>query len=449
MVAAALACISLSGCAAYRKYQRTDFPDEDMYINVRAGNDTSNIASLSWREMFTDPALMALIETGLEQNTDVNVARARADAAEAALMASRMAYAPSLGIEAQGGASRWNGAVSETYSIGAAASWELDFSGKNTAAKRGAAAAFQGSRDYLQYVRTKIVASVAESYYTLAMLDGQLEINARTLENWRAAVKTQEALKSVGRSNEAGVLQARANVLQLESARLSIQKSISEAENALAAVVGTRSEHISGTCLDNASFPDSLSAGVPLQLLSNRPDVRQSEMALAQAFYAVGTARAAFYPSITLSGTIGWTNNGGGVAVNPGQWLMNAVGSLLQPLFSRGTNVASLKAARARQEEARLMFVQSLRDAGKEVNDAVAGLQTAENQMDVDSARVEVLRAAVDRTESLMRHSGTTYLEVLTARQSLYDAELAYLQDRFDRIRSVIILYRALGGGAE
>lgn len=182
--------------------------------------------------------------------------------------------------------------------------------------------------------------------------------------------------------------------MQLEASLLSIRKSISETENALSAILAMPSHTIERSNLAEAAFPDTVSIGVPLQLLSNRPDVRQAEMELAQAFYATN-APGRFYPNITLSGTLGWTNNGGGVIVNPGQWLLNAIGSLTQPLFNRGTNIANLKIAKTRQEEAKLLFQQSLLNAGKEVNDALAAWQTAKSQIEINARQVETLCDAV------------------------------------------------------
>ncbi len=398
--------------------------------------------------MFTDRKLQSLIETGIKQNTDLNVARLRVEAAEAALITAKLSYLPSLGINAEGGSSQYDGTTAKTYNVGASASWELDIFGRLTAAKRGAVAALQGSRDYQQAVQTQLVATIADSYYTLSMLDTQMAINNRTLENWRATVRTLEALKKVGKANEAGVLQAKANVMQLESSQLAIRKSISETENALSAILAMPSHSIERNNLTEASFPDTISIGVPLQLLSNRPDVRQAEMELAQAFYATNVARAAFYPNITLSGTLGWTNNGGGVITNPGQWLLNVIGSLTQPLFNRGVNIANLNIAKSRQEEAKLLFRQALLNAGKEVNDALTVWQTAKSQIEIGERRVSVLNDAVQKTELLMCHSGATYLEVLTAQQSLLEAETLQSQAYFERIQSIIKLYHALGGGA-
>ena len=435
-----------TGCGTYSRYHRPDLSMEDLYRNLPADVDTTTLASLSWREMFTDPKLQSLIEIGLERNTDLNVARLRVEAAEATLLTTKLSYLPSLELNAEGNVSRHDGSTAKTYNVGASASWELDIFGRFTAAKRGAAAALQGSRDYRQAVQTQLVATIADSYYTLAMLDAQMAISNRTLENWQTTVRTLEALKKAGKSNEAGVLQAKANVMQLESSLLSIRKSISETENALSAILAMPSHSIGRSNLAEAAFPDTVSIGLPLQLLSNRPDVRQAEMELAQAFYATNAARAAFYPNITLSGALGWTNNGGGVIVNPGQWLFNAIGSLTQPLFNRGTNIANLKIAKSRQEEAKLLFQQSLLNAGKEVNDALTAWQTAKSQIEIGESHVSVLNEAVRKTALLMCHSGATYLEVLTVQQSLFDAEQTQVQNIFGKIQGVIKLYHALGG---
>ena len=202
--------------------------------------------------------------------------------------------------------------------------------------------------------------------------------------------------------------------------------------------------------MDGQHFPSHLSVGVPLDLLSRRPDVRQAEANLMQAFYATNSARAAFYPSITLSGSAGWTNSGGAAVTNPGAWLLQAVGSLVQPLFNRGQNLANLKIAKAQQEEAVLQFRQSLLDAGNEVNNALAQCQTARERIRLDNGQVEQLTITLGDTELLMENSAdTNYLQVLTARQSLLSAQLAVASDRYDEIQGVIELYHALGGGSE
>lgn len=443
-----IAALLFASCGVYKPYSRPETETAGLFRDTVAAADTSTLATLSWRELFTDPNLQALIEQGLQHNTDLGIARLQVEEAEAVLMNARLSYLPSLSLSPEGGISRYDGSTAKTYNLAASASWELDIFGKTTNAKRGAREALEGSRDYAQAVQTQLIATIANSYYTLLMLDRQLEIGEQTLQSWSGSVRTLEALKKAGQTNDAAVLQARANRMQLETSVVSIRKSIAETENTLSALLALPSQAIPRGTLEGSTFPERLSTGVPLQLLSNRPDVRQAEHSLAQTFYSTNAARAAFYPSLILSGSLGWTNNGGGVVMNPGKWLVNAIGSLTQPLFNKGTNIANLRIAKARQEEAALRFRQSLLDAGKEVNNALSQWQAARQRIDIGARQVATLQEAVRKTELLMRHSSTSYLEVLTAQQSLLSAEQTQAQDRFDEIQGVINLYHALGGGS-
>lgn len=436
----------MTGCGIYKPYSRPEATMEGLYRDIQT-EDTLSLAALSWRELFTDKQLQSLIEQGLRQNTDLRVARLRVKEAEAVLMNTRLAYLPSISLNPEGTVRRYEESTAQTYDLRASASWEVDIFGKVTNAKRGAKAALEGSRAYEQAVQTQLIATIATSYYSLVVLDRQLDINERTLESWQKTVETLGTLKRAGKSNDTAVLQAEANRMALEASVLSVRKSIRDTENALSVLLSVVPQNIRRGTLVDQVFPDELTVGVPVQLLANRPDVRQAELSLAQAFYATNTARTAFYPSITLSGTAGWTNSGGGVILNPGSWLLSAVGSLVQPLFNQGANIANLKVAKARQEEAALLFQQSVLDAGKEVNDALVQCQTAQARIEIGVQQIETLQEAVRKTELLMRHSSTSYLEVLTAQQSLLNAELTQAQDLFDKVQGIINLYHALGGG--
>lgn len=441
----------MAGCSTYRPYSRPEVATglDSLYRDME-NLDTASIASLPWEKLFTDPYLKNLIVEGLTQNTDLRIARTRIEAAEAVLMNARLSYLPSVSMTPEGGINHVEGQpTAKTYNFAASASWEIDLFGKITNAKREAYAALEGSRAYRQAVRTRLIATMAGSYYTLLMLDRQLDISQRTLDNWEEAEQALEALKRAGKTNDAAVLQARASRIALQASTVSIMKNIRETENSLSALLAMPSDIIARGTLEQQQFPDTLSAGLPVQLLANRPDVRQAEWNLAQAYYATNTARSAFYPSLTLSGVAGWTNSAGGLVSNPGNWLLNAVGSLVQPLFNKGTNVAGLRQAKARQEEALLLFRQSLLDAGREVNDALTRWQSARIRLEYDARQITALQEAVRKTELLMRHSSTNYLEVLTARQSLLEAELTYVQDKFEKIQGVIDLYHATGGGSE
>lgn len=441
----------LSGCHIYKAYQRPEaiMPDS-LYrqSEVAAEADSVSLASLSWRQLFTDPMLQDLIETGLENNTDLNIARLKVEEAEAMLMTSRLSYLPSVTLSPQGSVSGLAGEkATKTYNLAASAEWEIDVFGKVLNAKRGAKAVLEQSEAYRQAVQTQLVATIANSYYSLLMLDKQLDITRQTAETWRENVHAMEVLKRAGQTTEMAVAQTRASQLSAEASVLSLERQINEMENSLSVLLGMTPQKIERSTLDSQEFPDSLSVGVPLQLLSHRPDVKQSEAELAAAYYATNVARAAFYPSITLSGSAGWTNSAGAAVLNPAQWLLSAVGSIVEPLFNKGQNMANLKVAKAQQEEALLSFRQSLLDAGAEVNNALTQWQTARARIVLDEQQSESLRSALRSSELLMRHSSQNYLEVLTARQTLLQAELNATADRFDEIQGVINLYHALGGG--
>ena len=446
------AWVGLGACSVYKSYERPDMPVVDSLYRQAAATsaDTTSIASLSWRELFTDPKLQALIETGLQNNTDLNIARLKVTEAEATLMTSRLAYLPSISFEPSGTLRSVDGnAMTKSYDIAASVSWEVDIFGKLTNAKRGAKAALEQSEAYRQAVQTQLIATIANSYYSLLMLDAQLDISERTAANWGENVRAMKALKAAGDATELAVAQSEASKLSVDASIASLRQQIDQMENTLTALLGIAPQKIDRTTIGEQRFPTELAAGVPLQLLQRRPDVRQSEAALAQAFYATNAARAAFYPSITLSGSAGWTNAAGAAITNPGQWLFTAVGSLVQPLFNRGKNIANLRIAKAQQEEALLSFRQSLLDAGTDVNNALIQWQTARQRQQTDQRQILSLESTVRSSELLMQYSSQNYLEVLTARQTLLQAELTAVSDRFDEIQGVINLYHALGGGAE
>lgn len=446
IIIAALAGIMLSSCGAYKKYQPVTAVDENPYGIESPGLDTTSIANIDWREMFTDKYLQSLIDSALVHNTDYQVAQLRTEQTMASLGAARLAYFPSINLGADGSVSKYDGLTSKTCNIGANASWEVDIFGRLTAAKRGAAAAAVSASERAQAVKTQLVATVATSYYSLMMLDRQIEIADTALANWTESIRVMELLKDAGRANEPGILQAKANKAGLQADIAAMKKSRKEIENSLCAILGMTPCDIVRGSFENISFTDNFSTGLPVQLLANRPDVRAAEMELTRTHYGVGEARASFYPSLTLGGTVGFTNNGG-VIVNPGQWLLNAVGQLVQPIFNRGQLRANYKIAEAERKIALLNFNQLLIDAGKEVNNALNDISSARDRLGYVREQTGLLEDAVVKTELLMRHSPTNYLEVLTAQQSLLAAQQLEVQCRYDEIAGIITLYHALGGG--
>ncbi|MFI3263501.1 MAG: TolC family protein, partial [Rikenellaceae bacterium] len=290
------------------------------------------------------------------------------------------------------------------------------------------------------------IATIANNYYTLLTLDEKLDISRRTLQNWEDNLRVLDVLKRAGRVNQTSVLQSKANKIALETSIVTIEEQIALLESSLSTLLATPSATIKRDSINDVNFPSEISVGVPMQLLSNRPDVRVAEYYLAQMFYATNEARSGLYPSITLSGSAGFTNNSSSI-INPGEMLYSAIGSFVQPLFYRGTLRAQLKISEAQQEQALLAFQQSLLDAGNEVNAALISWQSAKRRIDHNNLQLEVLQKAVRTAELLMRSGEYSYLEVITAQLSLLQTELSATEDRFGEIQGVIDLYRALGGG--
>ena len=299
-----------------------------------------------------------------------------------------------------------------------------------------------------QSVQTSLIASVANMYYTLLMLDEQLNLTQETAKLWEKNVKTMEAMQVAAMTNSAAVAQAKANYQGILATIPTLEQSIRSTENTLCSVLHQAPQPIARGRFDQQQFPADLSVGVPLQLLSNRPDVKMAEMTLRSAVYDTNLAHSAFYPSITLSGSAGWTNNGGGAITNPGKFLASAIGSLVQPLFNNGALRANLKIAKAEEESALLGFEQALLNAGEEVSTTLGAYQTAVKQAESRQKQVDQLEKAAKETWALFQHDrSTTYLETLTAQQSLISAQLDLISDKFDRMQAVISLYQALGGG--
>ena len=440
----------LSSCGIYTKYQPAETTPDNLYGEEVAVDDTTNFGNVNWRELFTDPQLQALIEQGLQNNTDLRSAQLQIEEAEAALMSAKLAFLPSFALSPQGTISSFDGGkATKTYTLPVTASWELDIFGRLRNAKQQAKALYAQSKDYQQAVRTQLIAGIANVYYTLLMLDEQLAISQQTEEAWKETVASTRALMDAGLANEAATSQMEAAYYSVQTSILDLKEQINQVENSLALLLAETPRRYERGKLADQRLPEDVAVGVPMQMLSNRPDVRAAERSLEQAFYATNQARAAFYPSIVLSGSAGWTNSAGSMIVNPGKFLASAVGSLTQPLFNKGQIMAQYRIAKAQQEEASLSFQQALLNAGSEVNDALVACQTSKAMSLLFEKQIQSLEKALESTSLLMEHGTTTYLEVLTARQSLLSAQLSQTANRFTEIQSVINLYQALGGGRE
>lgn len=438
----------LSSCGIYTKYKPAETVPDSLYGAKVEVADTVNFGNSDWKEVFTDPYLQTLIEQALQNNTDYQSAQLRIEESKASLLASKLAFLPSFALAPQGTISSFDGQkAAKSYQLPVTASWELDIFGRMRNSKKQTQALYAQSIDYKQAVRSQLIASVANVYYTLLMLDEQLALSQETELAWKETVSSARALMDAGQYNEAAVSQMEATYYSVQTSVIDLKEQINQTQNSLALLLAETPRDYERGKLADQQMSEDLSIGVPLQMLSNRPDVRSAERSLEAAFYVTNQARSAFYPSIVLSGTAGWTNLAGSIIVNPAKFIANAVGQLTLPLFNRGQNIARLRIAKAQQEEASLAFQQTLLNAGAEVNDALTAYQSCKSKTDLYQKQVTALENTVRSTSLLMEYGTTNYLEVLTARQSLLNAQLTQVSNRFMEIQSVINLYQALGGG--
>lgn len=441
----------LSSCNIYRQYERPEVAAPDSYRlpEDMTSVDTTSIADLSWTDIYADTNLRTLINYGLENNTDLLVAMERVKEAQAALKSAKLSFLPSVSLNPQGGLSYAGGVTSWSYDASVSASWEIDLFGKLLNNKRKAQVVLLQNEEYKQAVRTQLIATIADFYFNLLALDKQLNIYTMTEQNWAVSVETIKAMKEGGMTNEAAVVQYEAYHASIAAAIPDIKSAIMKQENALSALLGDYPDVIARGKLDEQKVEFDIQAGVPLQLLANRPDVKSAEYKLASMYYNTNEARAAFYPNIVIGGSAGWSNIIGGKIVNPGQFLASALASLTQPIFYRGANKARLEIAKAQEEEAKLQFRQSLLNASMEVSNALITYD-AEVKKEVERDRqIEALYKAVEYTNELLKLGTSTYLEVLDAQQSLLNALLSKTDDQLNKLNAVTSLYHALGGGRE
>lgn len=445
----------LSSCGIYKKYQRPDVLTSGLYRDTAtlagylSANDTTTLGSTPWRQVFTDPCLQQLIDSALAKNTNLLTAALSVSQAKAMLKAARLAFWPAFQIGASGTLSSWDmGKATQIYSLPLEGSWSVDLFGSLTNAKRAQQAAMLQAQDYQRAVQTGLISQIANAYYTLLMLDRQLEITRNTEQLTKKTYDLMVAQKKLAGADESAVQSARANYLSVQASIPEIERQIRETENALSVLLCEAPHQIPRGKLDQQSLPETFSVGVPVQVLSNRPDVHAAEMKLANCYYNVNRARAAFYPALTISGQAVWTNSGGMGIVNPGKLLAAAVASVTQPIFARGQLTAQLRVAQAQQEQAFLAWQQSVLNAGSEVSNALMLYQSSTRRSALLAEQTASLERNVEVAEKMFKMSQNyNYLNIISAQQSLLQAQLSKVSNDFYRMQAVVNLYYALGGG--
>ncbi len=453
---AALAAVSLSltGCGVYTTYEaKNEVPDGlfGQADTVQARPDGQSLAKVAWRDLFTDPRLQAVISEVLEKNIDLQTAQLNIEQAQASYKASRLAFAPSLSFSPNAALGKYDvdGAkVIKTYTIPVNLQWQIDAFGSLRNQKRAGRASLRAAEDALQATQTALVANTASLYFSLLMLDRQLEIADSTADAWKQTVETMRAMMDAGMANEASVAQMEGTYYSIVAQVADIKDNIVAVQNSLCLLMAKPSQAVARGRLEDQKLNVDLAAGLPLDIISNRPDIRAQERQLEVAFYSANASRSAYYPSITLSGQAGWTNLVGNMVMNPAKFFWQAAASLVQPIFQNGQIRARVKVAEAQQKQAELAWTKAVLTAGNEVNEALTAYQTAKEKHDLYQSQVEALGRAYEATDLMMQHGSTTYLEVLTAKQSLLSAQLSQTANAYAELSAVITLYQAVGGGA-
>ena len=458
--------MTLTGCGIYNKYeQKIDTPSNLFGSEVGSYGTESTLAQMSWREFFTDPLLQQLIEQVLANNTDLNSARIAVEKSEASLQAARLAYLPSFSLAPQGTLSSFDGSTpSKTYTLPLQMSWDVDVFGSITNKKRAAKAVLLQSQLYEEATRANLISTTAQQYFMLQMLDRELEILMETDSLWKASLETEKALWENGQVYSTAVNQLEASYLTVRTQIVDTQRYIRSTENAICKLLAITPQHIARSKWGTSALhhPEAqgdtgqrmfdiqfLNIGVSANMLELRPDIRKANAALEEAFYNTQGARSAFFPTITLSGTAGWTNSSGAGIVNPAKLLWNAVGQLTQPIFQRGKLKANLKTSKLTEEDLQKRYVQTVIEAGNQVNEALADCQSAREKHTYYHRQVLVLNEAYIGTHELMDNGKANYLEVLTAQESLLSAQLNEVSNMYDGAKAVIALYIALGGATK
>ena len=447
---AAGTAVLLSGCHIYKKYETPQSSAlTRAYAEARQTPvDSAAFGNLRWEKVFTDPLLADFINRALENNKDLNNARLNVEVAHAQMQGARLSYLPYVALAPNGAGASYAGSdINWTYQLPAQVSWEIDIFGKTLNRKRNAEAAFRMSKDYAQATRSQIISAVAYTYYAIAAVNSQLELSRTTAQSWGESVEVMKNLKLAGRVTEAAVVQSTAQYYSIQASITDLEVQLDQLNNTMSLLLNEIPQNWNITTTLDFERPEIVRTEIPMAELASRPDVAAAEESLAMAYYATNSARAAFYPGLSISANGGFTNLLGSFIKNPGDWFYQLAGSLTMPLFARGQNIAGLKAAKAQQKQALNNFEYALLNAASEVSDALTVYEKSAEKERLLVEQVKNLEKSVEYTNDLLQYSTGTYLEVLTAQQNLLGAQTAFISSRLSQARAFINLYQALGGG--
>lgn len=456
--------VSIAGCGLvtkkYEEVELTDNQQKELYRDYNS-QDSTTIADIPWQDFFTDENLKGLIQEALNKNYDLQNAILQIGNAENTLRQSKLAFLPSLDFAPSVTYNKTSqnslnlpaniniNLQTTTVSLGFATNWEIEIWGKLSASKRSAQAAWMRSVASQNAVKTALIATVADAYYTLMSLDKQLEITEQTIAIREKTVVALKALMEAGNVTGADVVQAESNLYAAQVSIPELKRSIRELENTLCVLTAKPLQAITRSKFDDQQMNLELKAGVPVQLLANRPDVQAAELSFRQAFELTNVAKASFYPTLRLSaGSGGISALTTRTLLDPKSIFVNLVTGLTQPIFQRGQLKANHRNAKLNQQQAWNTFEKTLLTAGQEVTDALYAYDMAKEKQEIRGKQVDALEKAVSfRMQLLEYSSNTNYTDVLTSEQGLIAAQLSAVSDKLQEFKAVIALYRSLGGG--
>lgn len=449
----------LSSCMVRKEYERPAAAvDEKLFRTDMLPQDSTSIANVSWKEIFTDPILQGHITKALENNLDVRIAVQSITSAEAYLKQAKAAYEPTLSIgpnytfQTQSINTQFGQIIGERryvnqFDITATIGWEADLWGKMKSQQKAQLATYLGTLAAHKAVKSDLVASIASAYFQLLTYDDQKRIIEETIKVRENNLEATKALKDAGTLTEVAVQQSQALVYNAKSLLIDIDTQIQLLENTMSLLMGEPSQTIARSSLKSQSLPESLALGYPASLLSNRPDVMQAEFNLMNAFELTNVAKAQFYPTLKLTGSGGVQSVDIDHLFSVNSLFANVVAGLAQPILNKRQIKTNYDVSLANKETAYLNFRKSILTAGKEVSDAIRVFSVQDSFIDLKKKELDSYKKSVDYSQELVNYGMANYLEVLNASVNSLNAELNISNAEYSKMKAAVDLYQALGGG--
>lgn len=465
-----IACLTIvfTGCAPAFPDKKENTTVPESYNNSQ---DTANVAKLKWKQYFTDPYLASLISIALKNNQELNISMQEIAIAQNEIGIRKGEYLPFVGLKAGAGTEKVGRYTSQgandanteikpgietpeplyDFMIGAYASWELDVWGKLRNAKKAAVARYLSSVEGKNFMVTNLVAEIANTYYELLALDNQLSIVEQNIEIQNDAFKIVKMQKEAARVNELAVKRFEAQVLNTKGIQYEIRQKITEAENRINFLVGRFPQQVEREAANfNNSIPYDINVGIPVQLLENRPDIKQAELNLVAAKLDVKSAKARFYPSLGISAGVGYRAfDVKYLFKSPESLLYSLAGDLTAPLINRNAIKAEFKTANAKQVQAIYDYERTILNAYIEVANQIANINNLEQRFDLKSRQVEALTVSIEISNDLFLSARADYMEVLLTQRDALESRIELIETKKQQIYAMVNIYKALGGGWE